>query len=244
MSTSTAVSTSTEAAAPAVVKPAKASILAKFAERYSVEPTRMLETLKGTCFKGQVTNEQMIALLIVADQYSLNPFTKEIFAFPDKGSIVPVVSVDGWLRIINSHPQLDGIDFEQNAESCTCIIYRKDRSHPIRVTEWMAECKRNAGPWLTHPYRMLRHKSLIQCARVAFGFAGIYEQDEAERIVDTAERRDDAAATSGVEALKAKMAKKTTTIDADTGEISGLQADIPADDPAMREHQDFIDAME
>jgi hypothetical protein len=48
----------------------------------------------------------------------------------------------------------------------------------------MAECKRNAGPWLSHPYRMLRHKSMIQCARLAFGFVGIYEQDEAERIMD------------------------------------------------------------
>jgi hypothetical protein len=31
---------------------------------------------------------------------------------------------------------------------------------------------------------MLRHKALIQCARYAFGFSGIIEQDEAERIID------------------------------------------------------------
>jgi hypothetical protein len=31
---------------------------------------------------------------------------------------------------------------------------------------------------------MLRHKAMIQCARLAFGFVGIYEQDEAERIVE------------------------------------------------------------
>jgi len=31
---------------------------------------------------------------------------------------------------------------------------------------------------------MLRHKALIQCARLAFGFAGIYDQDEAERFVE------------------------------------------------------------
>jgi hypothetical protein len=31
---------------------------------------------------------------------------------------------------------------------------------------------------------MLRHKSLIQCARIAFGFVGIYDQDEAERIIE------------------------------------------------------------
>jgi hypothetical protein len=33
---------------------------------------------------------------------------------------------------------------------------------------------------------MLRHKAMIQCARLAFGFAGIYDQDEAERIAEAA----------------------------------------------------------
>lgn len=145
----------------------------------------LVDTLKATAFKGQVSDAQMAALLIVASQYRLNPWTKEIYAFPDKNNgIVPVVGVDGWSRIINSHPQFDGMDFEQNNESCTCIIYRKDRGHPIRVTEWLDECKRGTGPWQSHPKRMLRHKAMIQCARIAFGFVGIYDQDEAERIVE------------------------------------------------------------
>lgn len=145
----------------------------------------LLATLKATAFKGQVSDAQMTALLIVANQYGLSPWTKEIFAFPDKNNgIVPVVGVDGWSRIINSHPQFDGLDFEQNAESCTCTIHRKDRGHPIRVTEFMIECARPVGPWQSHPYRMLRHKALIQCARLAFGFVGIFDQDEAERIIE------------------------------------------------------------
>lgn len=148
----------------------------------------LIGTLKATAFKGQVSDAQMTALLVVANQYALNPWTKEIYAFPDKNNgIVPVVGVDGWSRIINSHPQFDGIEFEQNDESCTCIIYRKDRNRPIKVTEWMAECKRNGmGPWQSHPRRMLRHKAMIQCARLAFGYGGIYDQDEAERIVEAA----------------------------------------------------------
>lgn len=145
----------------------------------------LVSTLKATAFKGQVTDAQMAALLIVANQYGLSPWTKEIYAFPDKNNgIVPVVGVDGWSRIINSHLQFDGLDFEQDAESCTCTIHRKDRGHPIRVTEYMVECKRPVGPWLSHPYRMLRHKALIQCARLAFGFVGIFDQDEAERIIE------------------------------------------------------------
>ena len=146
----------------------------------------LISTLKATAFRGQVSDAQMAALLIVANQYGLSPWTKEIYAFPDRNNgIVPVVGVDGWSRIINSHPQFDGMDFEQDDQSCTCIIYRKDRGHPIRVTEWMAECRRDGvGPWKSHPRRMLRHKAMIQCARLAFGFVGIYEQDEAERIIE------------------------------------------------------------
>ena len=149
------------------------------------EEANVLETLKATAFKGQVNDAQMTALLIVANQYGLNPWTKEIYAFPDKNNgIVPVVGVDGWSRIMNDHPDFDGMDFEQDEESCTCRIYRKGRSHPIQVTEYMSECKRGAGPWLSHPKRMLRHKAMIQCARLAFGFGGIYDPDEAERIAE------------------------------------------------------------
>lgn len=147
----------------------------------------LIETLKSTAFKSntQVTDEQMTALLIVANQYGLNPFTREIFAFPDKGGIVPVVGVDGWSRIMNTHPQFDGMDFTSDVESCTCIIYRKDRTHPTSATEYMDECKRDNSPaWESHPRRMLRHKAMIQAARLAFGFTGIYDQDEAERIVE------------------------------------------------------------
>ncbi len=76
-----------------------------------------------------------------------------------------------------------------------CVIYRKDRSRPIRIKEFIDEVYREPfqgqgrngaytvdGPWQTHTKRQLRHKSLIQCSRVAFGFSGIYDQDEAERI--------------------------------------------------------------
>ena len=148
--------------------------------------TNVIAVLKETAFRGQtITDGQMTALLVIANQYGLNPFTREIYAFPDKGSIVPVVGVDGWTRIINEHPAFDGLEFEQDAESCTCIIYRKDRTHPTKVTEWLSECKRdNAQPWKSHPKRMLRHKALIQCARLAFGFSGIYDTDEAERITE------------------------------------------------------------
>jgi phage recombination protein Bet len=160
------------------------------AHNFGIEPEKMLGTLKATAFKGDVSNEQMMALLVVAEQYNLNPWTKEIYAFPDRNhGIVPVVGVDGWSRIINSHPQFDGMDFEDGPlnerklpEWIECVMHRKDRSHPVKVKEYFAEVARDIGPWKSHPRRMLRHKAMIQCARLAFGFVGIYDEDEGDRI--------------------------------------------------------------
>lgn len=199
------------AAVPSVVTAQQPpSLLAKLASRFSVEPSKMLATLKSTAFKGDVSNEQMMALLIVADQYGLNPWTKEVYAFPDKqNGIVPVVGVDGWARIINSHPHFDGMEFVDGPadkaglpEWIECVVYRKDRAHPVRTREYMAECKRGTGPWGSHPRRMLRHKATIQCARLAFGFVGIYDQDEAERIRE----RDITPRSPAVAALNARIA--------------------------------------
>ena len=162
---------------------------------YNEEPAQLIQTLKATAFKGNVSDDQFNALLFVATQHGLNPFTNEIYAFPSNGGIVPVVGVDGWARIINGNSQFDGMEFEQVAESCTCKIFRKDRSHPVSVTEFMEECRRDTKPWKSHPRRMLRHKAMIQAARLAFGFAGIYDEDEAERIKDAKDGVSDAQAS-------------------------------------------------
>lgn len=155
--------------------------LARTLNMQGVDEQHLKHTLTQTVFKG-ANDEQLVTLMIVANQYKLNPFTKEIYAFPSKGGITPIVSVDGWARIINDNPLTDGIQFEQDADSCTCKIYRKDRTHPTIVTEYLDECQGTSEPWRKYPKRMLRHKALIQCARVSFGFSGIYDEDEAKRI--------------------------------------------------------------
>lgn len=213
-------------------RPNKTSALGVMASRFNVEPDKLLSTLKNTVFKG-ASNDELLALVVVANEYGLNPLTKEIYAFPAKGGgIVPVVSVDGWIRIINDHAQMDGIEFEWESEakskepiSCTAIIHRKDRKHPTKVTEYLSECRRNTEPWkMTH--RMLRHKALIQGGRVAFGFGGIYDEDEARDI-----------ASRSVGAIKVERAKPVfsypTPIEDTKDTEDNFQSEDPiADDPA------------
>lgn len=178
----------TPANAIAIMEPRR-SLLAEMAGRYGMEPKTFADTLRATVVPKEASNEEFAAFLVVAREYNLNPLTKEIYAFPKRGGgIQPILSIDGWLNIINSHPQLNGIEFDDHLDkdgkvtAITARIWRKDREKPIVVTEYMVECVRSTDTWKGYPRRMLRHKALIQCARYAFGFAGIVDPDEAERI--------------------------------------------------------------
>jgi phage recombination protein Bet len=141
------------------------------------------------CSPGkQLTREEFATFLLTAHKYNLNPLMREIYALPKKGGgIIPTVSIDGWMHLANAHPAFDGMEFTSDVDnegkpySTTCIIYRKDRNHPIALTELFSECVRETDPWRSMPHRMLRHKAAIQATRYAFGFAGIYDEDEAAR---------------------------------------------------------------
>jgi phage recombination protein Bet len=194
--------TTTQAVATPTPSPRQQkSLIRTIAAKFNVDPDRLMHTLKDTAFKQpysngkpgpEVTNEQMVALLVVANEYNLNPFLKQIYAFPAKGGgVVPMVPIDGWLRIINEHPQFAGMDLNYPPEGTAkddywveCVIERKDRTKPTIIREYFSECYRNTDPWNSHPRRMTRHKAISQCARVAFNFTGIYDPDEGERIAN------------------------------------------------------------
>jgi RecT family len=169
----------------------RTSALSLMASRLSVDPTKLLDTLKATCFKG-ASNEELLALVAVSNRYGLDPLCKQIYAFPSRGGIVPVVSVDGWLALLNAQPAFDGIEFvfddddEGNPYSVTAIVHRKDRSHPTKVTEYFSECFRSTEPWKQFPRRMLRHKAVKESVRVAFGIGGVHDDDEARDIAKNA----------------------------------------------------------
>ena len=171
----------------AVIPQAKPSALAVMAGRINVEPTKLHSTLKNTVFKG-ATDDELLALVVTANTYELNPLLKELYAFPKKGGgIAPMVGVDGWIKIANRQPNFDGMDVEvfgdgKTPTHATGTIYLKDRSHPVRVTEYFEECKRGTEPWNQMPRRMLRNKAIIQSIRLAFGVSGIHDEDEARDI--------------------------------------------------------------
>jgi phage recombination protein Bet len=226
-----------EKSVAAIAPQRKASLLEVMAMKYHMDPQTFAATVRKTAMPSNATNEEFAAFMMVAKEYNLNPILKEIHAFPKKGGgIQPIVSIDGWISLVNQHSQCDGYEFEWTTAangdpiSCKCTMYRKDRKHPVVVEEFLAECIRSTEPWKMK-HRMLRHKALMQAARYAFGFSGIMDQDEAETI---AQMRDitpatarpqmsdfaagkDAAPTAEATGSAASTAEK---VDEQTGEIT------------------------
>lgn len=203
------------------------SVTTDVAARFGMEPGPFEATLRATVVPKDCSREQFAAFLLVAREYDLNPITKEIYAFPGKGGgIQPIVSIDGWLKIINSREEFDGMEFVDNLDdsgdlvSVTCRIYRRDRNRPTEVTEYMSECKRDTDTWKRWPARMLRHKATIQCARYAFGFSGIVDPDEAERFreIDVTPRKPETRRPRAI-SQAAELPEHTESVDDDADVI-------------------------
>lgn len=248
---------------PATQSEQKKSVLVAMASRFGMEPGAFEATVRATCMKpdkktGVIpSREEFAAFLLVAKEYSLNPLTKEIYAFPAKGGgIVPIVSIDGWMNLINSQRTFDGMEFEEYHSdgkliSTTCIMYRKDRTHPTKVTEYFDECRRDTDPWKMK-HRMLRHKAAIQCARYAFGFAGIYDEDEGSRIAEgglnTIEPPEPPAPPSAAIAVPDRQAEKTKpepeVIDADPVEAADNENPEPTGEIEPVDHTGAVEEFE
>jgi len=173
--------------------PERRSIIETLARQYNMEASKFQQMVQATCFPASppASPEEFAAGMQIAHRLQLNPITKEVhFARTQGGGIQAIIGVDGWYTMANRHPQYDGCEFAyewingdgpKKLMSVTCRIFRKDRTRPIEITEYMAECVRPSQAWKLTPSRMLRHRAFGQCARVAFSFAGVMDHDEFER---------------------------------------------------------------
>ena len=108
----------------------------KLADRFDMgDGTGLTDVLTNTAFRGQkVSQDQMTALLVVANQYGLNPWTNEVYAFPNNGGIVPIVGVDGWARIMNEHPQYDGMDFSFSEKAIAALAQSTAKTALVQLS--------------------------------------------------------------------------------------------------------------
>ena len=173
------------------------TLVGRMARSLNVDSKKLWATLNATCFKvGQheepFTQEQIMLVLIIAEQLGLNPLKREIFAFKKSGSVTPILSIDGWKQITLRNKNFNGykivyaekmIDLPNALcpvpEWAECTMYVKDRDYPTVERVYAREVYVHSSPvWQKSPTTMLHHRAFIRAARFTFPISGVGEAEE------------------------------------------------------------------
>jgi RecT family len=125
----------------------------------------------------EVPAKTILTLLRMMQNLHLDPLCEEIgFTQYDDGHWQVFITIEGCSKLLNQHPQFNGLVFNQAdtlvdgvPEWIECSIYRRDRIIPITVREYLMEVRSEKEIWQKMPRRMLRHRALQQCVRLAMG---------------------------------------------------------------------------
>jgi hypothetical protein len=123
----------------------------------------------------EVPAKTILSLLRSMKNLHLDPLCEEIgFTQYDDGQWQVFITIEGCSKLLNHHPQFNGLVFNQAdtlvdgaPEWIECSIYRKDRTVPTTVREYLMEVRGENVIWQKMPRRMLRHRALQQCVRLA-----------------------------------------------------------------------------
>ena len=122
-----------------------------------------------------VPAKTILTILRSMQNLHLDPLCDEIgFTQYDDGQWQVFITIEGCSKLLNQHPQFNGLVFNQAdtlidgvPEWMECSIYRKDRTVPTTVREYLTEVRGENPIWQKMPRRMLRHRALQQCVRLA-----------------------------------------------------------------------------
>jgi hypothetical protein len=120
-----------------------------------------------------------VQLLKLANKYGLDPLSDQIILIQSQNDTYQAfITIDGWSKLINEHPQYAGMSLRDSTELIDevptwmeCSIYRNDRILPIVIKEYFEEVRTDHPSWQQMPRRMLRHRVIQQCARLAFNIS-------------------------------------------------------------------------
>lgn len=152
------------------------ALLERTAKTLATEPELLMAWLDST---PHLPIDQQIRLLHLMNKYQLDPWSEELVCYRDEAQEIHLlITIDGWYKIINQQASFSGMSLRE-ATTCSdgipdwieCCIYRHDRILPIIVKEYLIELQTSQDSWQQMPRRMLRHRAIQQCARLAFGIS-------------------------------------------------------------------------
>ena len=239
-------------------------------ETYAAERGMTAEGLRAVakasvfkyCEAVLVTDSQIEALIAQAKALGADPINGEIRAVLDeRGAARFYLTVDGYLRAANEHPQMDGLEIilapreewteiqsvEPTQPSVSCPawvavrIYRKDRRIPFEVREYLDECRiapviSKSGTfinsqWMKTPKRLLINKAVCTAVRFAFGIGGAFA-DEADENRRTEPDAQNTEKKEPAQTTKPARTKKAAEAQEAKSETQAHAAEAEPDAPA------------
>ena len=172
-----------------------------------------------------IPTKSILHALRTARQYKLDLLQEEVLLTKYQEDWQVSISVDGWIKLVNRHSAFAGLTFAQSTEEIEglpiwmeCTIYRSDRAIPTTIREYMTEVRHETEIWQRMPRRMLRHRVLQQCARVALSIQ-LSESKTEKKPIDLNQGSNNSHATSnkithhqtsgGCKLLKERLGMKT-----------------------------------
>jgi phage recombination protein Bet len=158
------------------------------------------DVIKYISTDESVTEKEVVQFLNMCKYLKLNPFLKEIYLIKYKDSPATfVISYQTLLKRAEENKNFDGYETEVKGEvpnmSATAIVYRKDRSYPVKITVNYSEAvktimDRKTGElrpttmWKNMPEWMLRKVALARALKEAFPNAVGNAEVSVSEIVD------------------------------------------------------------
>jgi len=148
--------------------------VATVTEENKVTQKLLMDYLKQT--NSNLLQNEMAQFVAIATTFNLNPWKREVYAIAygqgNGRKLSIIVGYEVYLRRAEEFPQYDGYETKFNGTgadmSCTCIVYRKDRNHPIGATVFLREYTQNNQMWNNKPHVMLEKVAIATALRRAF----------------------------------------------------------------------------
>jgi phage recombination protein Bet len=158
------------------------------------------DVIKYISTDESVTEKEVVQFLNMCKYLKLNPFLKEIYLIKYKDSPATfVISYQTLLKRAEENKNFQGYETEVKGEipnmTATAVVYRKDRSYPVKIAVNYSEAVktvmdrqtkelRPTNMWKSMPEWMLRKVALARALKEAFPSAVGNAQVSVSEIVD------------------------------------------------------------
>jgi phage recombination protein Bet len=137
-------------------------------------------------FAPNATESEFKLLMYMSKKFGLDPLLKEIWLVKFGDSPAQIYAGrDGYLKVAHRSGQFDGMkttifwsEDGKKVTKATCMVWRKDTSHPFESEVYFSEYTTGKNLWNTKPSVMLGKVAESVALRKAFSVAGMYSPEE------------------------------------------------------------------